>query len=714
VFSAIREFAGKNKQYISENGSQLDELLSLRHWLPTLYSHQHFAMKLRLTFVASLICFSALSQQVNVDSLQTIVNRNQGDANTFFALEKLAQFYEKENPETAIKLYRQAMKFPFRSLYSKNFVAACNSLAGLYQNRAYYDSSLLLHQQALDLALKVDLQKEVGRAYQGMALNFLRLSKYDTAGSYLIKALDVFEKLKEPSLIAGVHVNLGNIMLEERNYPESLNEFIKAADIYEGPARDSTGLARAWLNIANIENILEQYDKALDYLKRGLKIAEQKKNYPYLAYCHNLSGRIFRKLKKFQEAFQEYEHAIKIYHQRGDIRNEAETIFAEGNIYAELGQLEKGLTRYGTALELCKSIEAPSLLAYIYSAIGQNLFGQKKYNLAIAYLDSSMVEAVATKNTYLQMDAYGAKSEVYKAQKKFELALEFHEKYAALKDSIAADEKRQTTADLEAKYQNTKKNAEIVLLQKDHQLKDISLKQSRTLQSALLSAVILLMVIGVLVFNRNKMVNQAKRQMEIEKVRNQIARDLHDDMGSTLSSINLISQVALQENGVNQQTRYFQRIGEQSAKMMESMGDMVWSINPDNDTFQKTLAKMKEFSAEILEPKNISYQFQVDEGLNTVVLEVAKRKNLFLVFKEAINNAAKYSEGSFITISICQSADELILTIRDNGKGFDLSIPSSGNGLRNMRERANEINAQIKMDSSVGEGTLLVLNVPLT
>jgi signal transduction histidine kinase len=185
-------------------------------------------------------------------------------------------------------------------------------------------------------------------------------------------------------------------------------------------------------------------------------------------------------------------------------------------------------------------------------------------------------------------------------------------------------------------------------------------------------------------------------------------------MGSTLSSINLISQVALNEKTPSPQTKHFQRISEQSAKMMESMSDMVWSINPDNDTLQKTVAKMKEFSAEILEPKNMGYQFKVDETLNDVALDVAKRKNLFLFFKEAINNAAKYSEGSSIDINLSHTADELSLVIRDNGKGFDVSNPANGNGLRNMKARAKEIEANLRVESSLGAGTALILHMPLT
>ena len=123
---------------------------------------------------------------------------------------------------------------------------------------------------------------------------------------------------------------------------------------------------------------------------------------------------------------------------------------------------------------------------------------------------------------------------------------------------------------------------------------------------------------------------------------------------------------------------------------------------------------MKEFSAEILEPKNMSYQFQGEETLNGAVLDVAKRKNIFLIFKESINNAAKYSEGSFVDIHFSQIANDLLLTISDNGKGFDHTKVQNGNGLKNMKARAIEINAQLNLESRQGQGTVLKLKLSLT
>jgi two-component system, NarL family, sensor histidine kinase UhpB len=205
--------------------------------------------------------------------------------------------------------------------------------------------------------------------------------------------------------------------------------------------------------------------------------------------------------------------------------------------------------------------------------------------------------------------------------------------------------------------------------------------------------------------------NRTKRLLEIEKVRNNIARDLHDDMGSTLSSINILSQVALTEKNGDTQN-YLQRIGDQSARMMEDMGDMVWSINPRNDSMRQIIIRMREFATEVFELKNIEYRFSesVEEGL---ILSADQRKNIFLIFKETINNAAKYSQASEVEINLHQQDHTLIMFIKDNGQGFDEQKVKAGNGLRNLRERAKEINATLVLKSAVGNGTEVELKVPI-
>jgi signal transduction histidine kinase len=219
--------------------------------------------------------------------------------------------------------------------------------------------------------------------------------------------------------------------------------------------------------------------------------------------------------------------------------------------------------------------------------------------------------------------------------------------------------------------------------------------------------------VSVVLVNRHRVVNRAKRQLEIERVRNNIARDLHDDIGSTMSSINIVSQMALaQRNGSAE--GHFRKIADQSSALMERMSDIVWSIHPANDSLQMIASRIKEFTAEILDPKNIRYSFVGLDSFNGEILDVEKRKNLFLICKEAINNAAKYSDASEVQVTLSQAGKNLILDVSDNGKGFDVELSKRGNGLSNIAARAKSMNAALEIRSQPTRGTTIRLVIQLT
>lgn len=197
-----------------------------------------------------------------------------------------------------------------------------------------------------------------------------------------------------------------------------------------------------------------------------------------------------------------------------------------------------------------------------------------------------------------------------------------------------------------------------------------------------------------------------------QSIRAKVARDLHDDIGSTLSSINIISQLALQQQ--DQPSTHLNRIAENSLRMMENMSDIIWSINPKNDSLDQVVIKMKEFAAEILEPKNMEYVFSVDDSILSLKLGVEKRKNIFLIFKEVINNAAKHSEGSEVTVSLQISNNTLYLYIADNGKGFDAATIKRGNGLINIEVRSKSMHGTLERISIPEKGTQIKLEVPIT
>jgi ligand-binding sensor domain-containing protein/two-component sensor histidine kinase len=204
--------------------------------------------------------------------------------------------------------------------------------------------------------------------------------------------------------------------------------------------------------------------------------------------------------------------------------------------------------------------------------------------------------------------------------------------------------------------------------------------------------------------------------MQMEKVRGRIARDLHDDMGSTLSTINILSEMAKMKVGKDTEktSEYISKISDNSNRMMEAMDDIVWSINPMNDSMQRITARMREFATGVLEAKDIEVLFTVDEKVKDLRLDMESRRDFFLIFKEAVNNIAKYSGCRRTYIDITVNAHKLVMQIRDDGKGFDVQQADSGNGLSNMKKRAESIKGTLAIESIPGIGTKVRLEAPLT
>lgn len=209
---------------------------------------------------------------------------------------------------------------------------------------------------------------------------------------------------------------------------------------------------------------------------------------------------------------------------------------------------------------------------------------------------------------------------------------------------------------------------------------------------------------------------RVNRLLAVEKIRTRVARDLHDDMGSTLSTINILSSMAKNkmDSDLKKTGEYIGKISENSQQMMEAMDDIVWSIKPSNDSMQKITARMREFATSVLEAKEVELAFEVDEDVYQVKLDMEARRDFFLIFKEAVNNAAKYAKASRVTVRLTKEAGKLVLQVADNGIGFSVADADNGNGLGNMQKRTESMNGKLWIQSKPGDGTRVTLSIPLT
>jgi signal transduction histidine kinase len=227
---------------------------------------------------------------------------------------------------------------------------------------------------------------------------------------------------------------------------------------------------------------------------------------------------------------------------------------------------------------------------------------------------------------------------------------------------------------------------------------------------SLFAALLVLSIVAGILWQR------FRRFKDLLVLRTKISRDLHDEIGSTLSSINILSKVSQKnlDKDVSKASGLLQKITEQSESIQQSISDIVWSISPDNDKMESLVIRMREYLGQTAEPKNMQVEFLTDESIFRLSLSTLQRQDVFLIFKEAANNAVKYSQGRKLEVRLGKENNHLKLTIQDDGIGFETGKLTSSNGIKNMKNRSIELKGNLKILSAPGQGTRVELICPVT
>jgi signal transduction histidine kinase len=202
--------------------------------------------------------------------------------------------------------------------------------------------------------------------------------------------------------------------------------------------------------------------------------------------------------------------------------------------------------------------------------------------------------------------------------------------------------------------------------------------------------------------------------LKVQAIRNRIAQDLHDEIGSNLSNISIFAEVAEEKFSQPQSVQsLLKKIKDSTQTSQEAMSDIVWMINTGNDRFENIMVRMRSLAAELFETRDQRLHMEFDEKLNGVKLGMEERKNFYLIYKEALNNIAKYAGCKQVWIEMKLHDSCINLKVRDDGNGFDAEKDHHGNGLKNMRRRAEMLKGNLFVYSQPGRGTSVELNFPV-
>ena len=205
---------------------------------------------------------------------------------------------------------------------------------------------------------------------------------------------------------------------------------------------------------------------------------------------------------------------------------------------------------------------------------------------------------------------------------------------------------------------------------------------------------------------------RVRRLLEMERMRLRIATDLHDDIGGHLSSIALLSDVIREKDTLGDRERgQLAQISRSARAMVDAMRELVWAITPSNDSLDDLAEQMRDTATTLLDGTAVS--FDLPERDLRRVLTMDLRRHLFLIYKEALHNIARHAEAEHVQVRLQCTHHRLLLHVADDGKGFDTGATYRGNGLRHLRHRAEQLGADLTIESRPGEGTAVEVVVPI-
>jgi signal transduction histidine kinase len=625
---------------------------------------------------------SIASNYIAIDSMNSTLYANraielantigyaEGSIDALYVIGVLA--YEKGSYVKAKKVFLQMLELAKKDNYKKGMADA------LYRIGCIKTFSGSLEQALKDLFNAIEIYKEVGdknslaNCFNIIGISYVMKSNYYKAIEYYYKTLELYEEIKNKKGMAVCYNNFGMIYSKMDAKDKTIENYSKALKIYK-ELEIKKGMARSYNNLGDAYFQQKKYDKALEHNLLSLKIKKEIGDKIGTAYTYSSIGELNMVLGNDDDALKYLSMALKLFEEI-NINDRSYVMIDMGQIYRTHNQIVLARKYLNEGLLLAKNLG--SLEDIIDGAEQLALLENKAGNYKEAYeaqvLFKKMADSLDNQETVKKITRLEAENEFKKE-----------------KDSLQFEQQQ-----------------EMLLLQEE-------VKRKKSLRLGIYVILALILISGVLVLMfRNKIVERRKFQ----SLRNRISSNLHDEIGSSLSSISLFGMVADKsiDEDPEKAHQLLSRINSNATQTIESMNDIVWAINSENDSVLHLVNRMRSFASELEDTGDWNIKIDYDPEIVKKNLNMIQRKNLYLIYKEAVNNAVKYSNGDSIEIKMKAIKDKIRMEITDNGIGFEPhkslinENPFGGNGLKNMKMRAKELGGIIKIISAPEKGTQII------
>ena len=529
--------------------------------------------------------------------------------------------------------------------------------------------------------------------YGAMANELLNVGKWEDAEPFAQKSLDLSRSLGDKFNEAQALYILGKSAALQDRFDIQYRHLQQARAAF-GESKDLFLKTSLWSSSALCAAFNEHYSEALELLAEAYPLAQKINSLPDILNCLRAYGKVYQMQNEPEKAESYLLEAVRLTDKHPE-QLQLRAISRNGlqAFYTQYGLWEKAYNAYKRFQELTDSMNNNEQRVQLAVLETEFRFHKERAEQD-RLLSLRELDVLNLQNEKLQTDFRFAEQNRQLLANQLET-----EKQAANLFALQTSEREKTLENAALDAENKAKTAEL-------SLQDLQISRERWGRWAIIG--LALAALGGLFWLFKK-----RRRQDVLALRTDLARDLHDDLGSEISSLGLSAFSAARSGDAGKMTRVLEQVSAQSSRLVEDMRDLIWSMNPENDTLEKMLARVRQTALRLLDEQEVSLKFDLEPGLSSLRLAPEVHRQLFLMFKESLNNLAKYAHCRSARVSVRRESGAVVFEVSDDGMGFDPTAIEGGNGLRNLKERAAALRGSAEIVSETGRGTLVRWRVPL-
>ena len=631
--------------------------------------------------------FTAKSQQTSRDSLFRLLQTTPANKEKILLYLQLGESLQESNPDSAGVYFQYARSLANRINDKKGLSKYLSQQVNLFNQKAQFEDGLAAAQ--IDAAIGEQLKDPqiLIQGYNDVANEYEYLGDYQPASEYYLKSLQLASSRNDEGMESKIYDNLASVFISLKDY--------SIADTY---CHNAFNLASKLHDTVTMGNCL---------INMGVTEIHE---------------------RKYKEALSHFQQSEKIGYNIPDMSLVADALSDEGLVYYTTHDLEPAEKKYRQELMITEKYNLPFEKLYALFELAVVAKDKKDFSVAEDYAAQaiSIGEHLNTADELMEM--YDTMSVIKEKMGKPSEALFYKNKYVALNDSMMNGQVQTNIHHLNIQYHSAQKDKKIAEQNLSIEKNKAAIERKNMWIFIFLGGIIALITIlilsvrgyrhkqnlhrqSLLTLQKQHEVNTLKEKMQArEEERSRIAREMHDDIGSALTTILYLSD-DLKEKSKDDQNKIADKIASTATGVVDKMNEIIWSMNRQYDTLDDLIVYTRQHAVEFLQNHRLQYHFNVPEYIPDLQITGEQRRNIYLVIKESLHNIVKHSGASTVDISFDLNAG-LSACIHDNGKGVKTNGRRRfGNGLTNMIQRMESIGGTFEIENE--NGTKVKLYCPL-